>query len=187
MKPSRVNSERPGIFKASVRERRHDSGFTLTELIVVMLLAGVLMTIAGMQMSSWAGKARVEEQTKRLYADLLSARKMAMERNRVHFVRLAANSYEIWEDTNPGPDGDGALTIAAPADTRLSQVSTRDTLTINLSLGVTTFNFDHRGLISNVGTVRITNTYDAVYDCVVLSTTRIRMGRYDVLASTCRS
>jgi prepilin-type N-terminal cleavage/methylation domain-containing protein len=158
-----------------------NDGFSIIELLVVLLILGALLSIAGLQMNTWIVRSQVEEQIKRMHADFMNARMRAMDRNRVHFVKLnvASKQYEIWEDTNPAPDGDGGLQTAGTPDTRVSAVTLNNDYQATLSLGVTTFSFDARGLVSNVGTIRIDNSYGPLFDCIVLSDTRIRLGRYD--------
>jgi prepilin-type N-terminal cleavage/methylation domain-containing protein len=168
-----------------------EGGFSLLELIVVIAIVMILAAVAGMNMSSWLGKARVEEQIKRMYADLVSARMRAMNNNRLQFVRLntAQKQYQIWDDTSGGPDGNGVLDTTAPADTLVVQVNCSDTLWTNIAGTPPQFNFNAKGLISGLtsanDTMRVVSTYGPVVDCVALSSTRIRMGRWDGASSTC--
>jgi len=154
-----------------------NKGFTLVELVMVLSIIGILLAAAGFQMSAWLGKARVEEQMKSMFADLTNARVLASNRNRVHFVVMSSSQYQIWEDTNPGPDGNGIPETAAGGDSRILQINLKDPL---LSASTfSQFNFDSRGLMSVNGTIRMQNTYEAIYDCIAVSSTRIRLGRWD--------
>jgi prepilin-type N-terminal cleavage/methylation domain-containing protein len=150
-----------------------EHGFSLIELVVVAGVISILLVIGGLSMRSMLGKARVEEEIKRMYTDLTDARTRAMNRNRVHFARVtaAANQYQIWEDTSPPPDGDGSW---SSADTKLSQVITTDQIVSALG----TITFDTRGLISpQNGTIQIVNNFGSVVDCIAISTTKMRLGR----------
>lgn len=168
------------------------NGFTLLEVLVVVLLIGILAGIAGFSARDWLGRARVEEQTKQMYADLSNARARAMNNNRVSFVVLdaALNRYQIWEDTNPGPDGNGTLEAGGGDALRL-QVDGRVELWTNIIPGGLPFHFsfDNRGIISNNGTVRIgsVNNFGAAIDCIVVSATRIRLGRWNNAVLLCQS
>lgn len=161
-------------------------GFTLIELLIVIALIAILAAIAGLAGRSWMGKARVEQGIQQMHADLSNARSRAMNRNRVHFVEFPnMNTYRIWEDWFNQPDGNGALDIVIPptipgaaagGDWLLMQVNTRDNLVGPLPL---TPRFDNRGVITNLGTIRIQNDFGAAMDCIVISETRIRLGRWD--------
>lgn len=156
-----------------------ENGFTVIELVIVVGILSILLVIAALLMRNMLGKARVEEETKRMYTDFTDARTRAMNRNRVQFaiVTPAANQYQIWEDTNPGPDGDGSQTAA---DTLLSQVIITDQLVSVLG----TITFDTRGLISpQNGTIHIVNNFGSTFDCIAISTTKMRLGRWDGVAN----
>lgn len=172
------------------------NGFTLVELLVTMAILSILFAIAGLSMRSWLGKASAEEQIKQMYADCVNARSRAMNRNRSHFVEIVLpNQYRIWEDTNPAAtDGNNALenivpgTIpgAAGGDTLLLRKITTWNLT---SGGIVQFTFDPRGGISwlpgNIpnARVQIQSIFNPAVDCISLSATRIRLGRWDGAAN----
>lgn len=160
------------------------NGYSLIELLVVIAIIVILAAIVGLSMSSWLGKASTEEQIKQMYADCVNARTRAMVKNRTHFVEIVLpNQYRIWEDTNTPPDGDGILQnivpptipgFAAGGDTLLMRKNTTE----NLALAGQ-FTFDTRGQISPNGTVRIQSIFSPAVDCISLSATRIRLGRWN--------
>jgi len=160
------------------------NGFTTLELLVVMGIVLTLLAIAGMYTRSWIIKARVEQQAQQMYADLVSARSRAMNYNRIHFVVLtpAISQYQIWDDTFTAPDGNGQLDLGANGDTQIVSTITKDQLWVNPA-GSTQFQFDNRGIIvlpNNVPiTIGLTNTFKAAFDCIAVSSTRIRLGRWD--------
>ena len=154
-----------------------NDGFTLTELIIVVGIFGLLLGMAAIAAHDWLINAQVEDQMREMYADLTNARASAMQRNRVYFVRLAANQYSLYEDTNPSPDGDGALQTGQ--DRLALQRTTKFTLDAG---GVTGFNFMTSGLASVTTTtfsVRGISTTSPGYDCILISATRILMGKWD--------
>ena len=154
------------------------NGFTIVELVVVIAIVAILLAVAGLAMQSMLIKARVEQQAQQIYADLVYARSRAMNYNRIQFVQitLANSQYQIWDDTFPAPDGDGILTPGS--DTLVTSTITRDQLWVNPA-GFIQFQVDNRGVISGTGTVGLTNIYKAAFDCVSVSPTRIRLGRWD--------
>jgi prepilin-type N-terminal cleavage/methylation domain-containing protein len=150
-------------------------GFTLVEIIVVIAILGILLTFATLSGREWMERYKVEGQTKEMYADLMSARVRAMQRNRVFFVRLTDSQYAIYEDTSPSPDGNG--TYESGQDTVVMQ----KTLQYQLSTGFpANVDFTSNGLLvsSNpTGTIFVTSTASPLSDCIILATTRILMGK----------
>lgn len=170
-----------------------ERGVTLVEVMTVVAILGVLLVVLGFSFQGWIAKYKVEDETKRLYADLMDARARAMQKGRFTFVTLATNGYRTYEDSDPPPDGDESLTTAAD---RLVADSGRtwpgglpypvDGATLG---GVTEVRFDKDGL-ANVPnpsvpvTIWLTSGLSPDYDCITIRTTRIRMGRFD--GGTCQ-
>ncbi len=162
-------------------------GFSLMELLVVIVIVGVL---AGLGVASFAGLSRkydVDDQAKRIHADLSSVKVMAMSKGRTHFVRLNANGYTAYDDTSPAPDGDGNLTVGADA------VALRNNEALNLNTvakefvpivwnGDTDIGFNSRGLRTNANpvTVCIFSNVTPRYDCVNIASARITLGKLTV-------
>lgn len=152
-------------------------GFTLIELLVVIAIIGILAVALAFSFEGWVGGYRVEGQTKELHADLTSMRARAMMKNRPHFVVLGAKSYEVFEDTDPAPDGNGSR---GASDTRALQ---RETQFAFITNGISSeFTFERSGLISASGTVRF--SYDSSkiqpdYDCIDMRATRLTPGLWN--------
>jgi prepilin-type N-terminal cleavage/methylation domain-containing protein len=162
---------------------RHSGGFSLIELLAVISIVGILLGIAVISGHDWIVRSQVEAQTREMFADLMSARVSAMQRNRVYFVKMAANQYAIYEDTydpaNPtSPDGDGWLQVGN--DRPVMQKDTRYALD---SFGTTTFNFSNCGTCELASgpsnTIHIVSTAAPSFDCIILSTTRLLMGKWN--------
>ena len=167
-----------------------DSGITLVELLIVVSIIGLLVIALGFSYEGWMGNYRLESQTKELYFDLSDARSRAMTRHRIHWVRLEAQQYTIFEDTNPAPDGDGIL------DNQDTQVLQRryeygyDLGVIGAAALPQTITFDTRGVMAWVPAVnemafRFVNTRDPDFDCIVIGTSRMWMGEYDPTTIVC--
>jgi len=164
-----------------MRIARDNRGMTLIEVMIVTAIFGILLTALGFSFRGWVAKYKVEDETKRFYADLMDARARAMQKKRVTFVDLAANRYRTFEDSDPGPDGDEALT---GSDTRIADTETKYAIDQVLTGGVSQFHFDKAGLASATGRIRLVSTLSPDYDCITIATTRIRMGRFD--GGTCQ-
>lgn len=143
-------------------------GFTLIELMVVIAIIGILTAIAALGYTRWTTRFKVEQQIKEMYADLMEARTKAMTRNSSHIVTLSATQYEIRDDT----DDDG---VSETTDTLVTQITLKYQIAWNGTGNQITFN--SRGLSNNERTISVSVTTDASYDCIVVSTTRINIGK----------
>lgn len=156
-----------------------NSGITLIELIVVISIIGILVVALGFSFQGWVGGYRIEVQTKEMYADLMNARARAMQRNRAHFADFpSATSYRIREDTNEDNNPDSLA-----GDTILPTFPKTVGYSLSVSLaGVgTTITFDSRGIVSPNGNISFTSPSGVTpdYDCIVLFSTRINMGKWN--------
>lgn len=156
--------------------RNSKAGFTLIEIIVVVVIISTLLAIVGLEVSGWLSNYKVETEIKTMYVDLMNTRARAMQRNRFHFIVLAATQYTIYEDTNTAPDGNGTLETAT--DTQVLQKTTSYTISSSLSFGATQFYFDKNGIASNTGSLRLVSTATPDYDCIIIAATRINLGQY---------
>jgi prepilin-type N-terminal cleavage/methylation domain-containing protein len=169
---------------------KDEKGYTLVEIIAVLAILGTLLGIAGISANAWLNRSRVEGQTKQLYADLISARVSAMQKNRIFFVTLGANQYSVYDDTYSSvaltttPDGDGNLEQGAGQDRLVTQKTAQFTLVP--SPAITGFNFTQNGLASLATTtvdIWCQSTANPATDCIELSLTRILMGKWN--GTTC--
>lgn len=150
-------------------------GVTLVELLVIVSIIGILAVALGFSYQGWMGNYRIESQTKEIYADLMDARTRAMTQNRMHFVVMETQKYQMFEDTNgnneadPGAGDNPAQGYANPK-------------TVQYDLGWTgNVIFNTRGLSSSTATITVplTISKDANpdYDCVLVYESRIQMGK----------
>ncbi len=158
-----------------MRGKAGNRGVTLVELIVVVTIVIILSAVLNFSFQGWMGRYNVESQIRQMYSDLMEARISAMQRNRLFFVRFPdASSYEIYEDTNPSPDGNGALNTTL--DRRLD--SFPKTLRYALVWGGGNISVDQRGMVKSPNSIiSVNTTLNADYDCIQLSPTRISLGK----------
>ena len=144
------------------------NGFSLTELLVVIGIMVTLMAMAGIAYSTWMNRYRLEGQVREMYVDLMNARVQAMQMNRIYFVAVAGSSYSLIEDTN---DSGGPTANTGDVTRWTKQLKYP-------SIWLDTVVMDARGLVSPNDTVKFnTGVVSAAYDCITLSSTRIRIGR----------
>jgi Tfp pilus assembly protein FimT len=163
---------------------RGTGGFSLIELLLVIALATALV---GMGVASFTGLAKrsdVDNQAKRIHADLSNVKIMAMSKGRTHFVALNANGYTAYDDNSPAPDGDDALTVGTDA----TVMQSGEILGLNAASkqffpiawnGDAAIGFNARGLRTNANPVTVCIFSDARprYDCVNVASARITLGK----------
>lgn len=160
-----------------------DRGVTLIELLVVISVIGILAVALGFSYVGWQGRYKVEKAIKEIHTDLMTARSMAMTRNRDYFVTFpAVTSYSVIADA----DDDGVADDAAlPTFPKTLEYP------VNSWTGGTIV-FDRRGIVEpsltpTGNTIRLTvpADVDPDYDCIAISQTRIAMGKWNGTTSLC--
>lgn len=156
-------------------------GFTLTELLIVIAVIGILSAIATMEFNKMMRKSGVEAQMRTIYSDLMAIRTEAVHQRRQRAVIFTASRYEIYSSV--ATTGVGARTVK---DLRYPLLS--NTTISNKII------FTEQGLLDDPNngnrSICVQEDTGAAVDSIVLSTTRIQLGRWDVpggLASDCRA
>jgi prepilin-type N-terminal cleavage/methylation domain-containing protein len=161
-------------------------GFTLVEILITIAILGILVVIAVTNFGGMNEKYKVEAETKQLYADLMDARGRAMQRNRMHFVQIAADGlgYKTYDDTMDAADAtpDGDRVLQSGNDTLVTSTTVRHGIsTDNLVGGANfTFGFNRNGIasVAGTGTILLASQAQPDYDCITVKPTRIKMGQY---------
>lgn len=122
-----MNEQPPDRRHAAVRQhpasaRRRSSGFTVTELVVTMALAGILATVAVPSFSGLVANQRAKTYASELFTILVRTRSEAIERNaNVTLSPKAgawANGWQIYDPAGNLLEDRGTaagVTIAGPA------------------------------------------------------------------------
>lgn len=150
------------------------SGFTLVELMIVVVLAGIILAIITLNFTQLNSKYSAESSIKEIYSTLMRARNDATTTNTSRLVVLAANQIQTGVDT----DGNNVID-GVPAAFSYPRFTINCNVLIPTPCGGTTIAFDRRGLANNNQTISITGfsagTAPAI-DCIVISATRINTG-----------
>lgn len=163
---------------------RDNKGLTLIELVVVAAIISILVVAMGAQFQDWRQCYRIEAQAQDVYADMVDARRKAMDRHTLQFVEFVNSPGRVlvYEDT----DGNGIQ-------------SGGDALVVNalsgfgILPGLSSFAFNPRGLIVNSAggieqnfSLRLVDDNDPDFDekdcdvdCVVFEATRVRTGAWN--------
>lgn len=86
--------------------KRSQNGFTLLEVMVVIVIIGIMIGIATPNFMEYLKSRRLSGATMQVYVDLMNARQQAISENNKVIVELTTNnSYRIIRDLN----GNGAI------------------------------------------------------------------------------
>jgi prepilin-type N-terminal cleavage/methylation domain-containing protein len=151
-------------------------GFSLVELIVVISIMTILLSLATIAFNSYQVNYNVESEIKTLYSDIMGARIRAMNENRPYIVKFTGTkSYVTAIDIN----GDGDYGAGDIKIDRYSKDNLKYELTWSLGGGTNRFALDSRGMVNINGSVRVNKDNSSEYDCIAISNTRIKMGKWD--------
>jgi prepilin-type N-terminal cleavage/methylation domain-containing protein len=162
---------------------KNNRGMSLIELLVVIAVIGTLVVALGFSFQGWMANYQAESQTKEMYADLMYARVKAMQQNRLHFIIVDHQRYQIYEDTDEsGGNAPSAGDKAWWSNPKFFKYP---------SLWRGTVVMHTNGIVSNTvsylgATVRFDLDLDGDgipdvspdYDCVILYTSRINIGTW---------
>ncbi|MCF8030671.1 MAG: prepilin-type N-terminal cleavage/methylation domain-containing protein [Desulfohalobiaceae bacterium] len=142
---------------------REIDGFSLIELLVVLVVLGALVAIAVPSYTDWLMERQLTSDTKKVLSFVQKARARAY---------TTKNNLELQKNGNRICDGSGAC------------VSTEH----EFALSHSTLGISSRGVYDKNGYIRIQDTskidkYDPKYSCVALDLVRARMGEYDASTS----
>lgn len=101
------------------------AGFTLLELLVVLLIAGLIMALAVRSLSNWRNNTAVTNAAMQLAADIQDARSTAKLNNVCKaFSRVSTTSYTITTYTTPNCSGTGTSTSKSMLSSTLLALGT---------------------------------------------------------------
>lgn len=157
-------------------------GFTLIELLVVLVIVGILAGLGIVSLNSSSRKINIDNQARRIHADLSEVKVMAMTKGRTHFFSLNTNGYTAYDDTNESGalnTGSDVIAVSSNQALNLNTVTNQQFLPITWS-GSAQMDFNSRGICSTSDTVCIYSTVNPRYDCINISPTRIALGKLAV-------
>ena len=147
----------------------NEQGFSIIEIMVVVLIIGILVVSFGYTYQGWRIKYALEKDTKRFYSEIAGTRSRAMNTKRYQFVRFPSASpdtFYIYDDLYPAPDGNGKLEEFSDIDpiTNAPTVSITFDITSISPGGISGFNINPSGLVENDAGVIINPIHIWIYD-----------------------
>lgn len=146
----------------------NQKGFALVELVVVLVIIGIVVSIASLNFNSMQKKYNIEKVASELFNDISDLRMKAMTRREEHSITLNANEY-----------------VLSRGVTEFARRSVPYVLS-NQSMvpfsGTTVIIFDERGFTGGgalfgqtivIGPANV----DASINCIVISNARVNMGK----------
>lgn len=144
-------------------------GFTLIEIMIVIVIIGILSTIAVPSYQHFMARQRLNGAARMVMSDLMSARMQAVSKNNEFRILFVNNSptYRILDDTN----NNGVINAGEVVVTRNIQADYRD---VNIVCSSANPIFYPRGT-SNGTTVELSNLTGSKYVIVAAFTGRVRI------------
>lgn len=146
-------------------------GFTIVELLIVIAIAGILMTFATLSFNEISRKQAVNDEIKMIYADIASARADSMYQRKQRRIVLTGTSFRIYSSLESGSGVQPMLDKTLQYPIMSGTGNTR------------TFNFDTSGLLTGGNSASICvnppSDYGTVVDSIVVYTTRTTYGSWN--------
>lgn len=166
-------------------------GFTLVEMMLVILVVGILSSIAVPRFTEMNNKEKIRSQTKQLQTDLMTIRVAALQERKRSIVFFGPQQYvyKTYSSVNESiTAGTAVRTVRLPfamkrktGATLATLVSTSDCIEFGRNGLTDTTNCAN----SNMTLVVTPVSYGGGSNCVVIGAARTNMGRMDNV-STCR-
>jgi type IV fimbrial biogenesis protein FimT len=146
---------------------KRGNGFTMVELLIVVVIMGIIMMIAIPSYQIFMVKSRLNGAARMVMSDLMAARMKAVNLNQKVKISFGNYIYKIWNDA----DGNG--TIADNEGDNIEKDIHPDYYDVTLSISANPI-FHPRGTAALGGTVTLTNSQGSKYVIVAL-TGRVRI------------
>jgi len=172
-------------------------GFTIVEMLIVVVIMTVLMSIATMQFSSWKGRFIIDTQTRELLADLSDARLGAIQTKGSRTVILSPTSamFRSYTTNEPVTLSTGQLYLTKYFKNPIVTAASPNNILFGGNIG-----FNSNGFTNDFDSTFTSNQMivaqppgtnvqsitapapagtNAAVDCLVISMTKINVGKYN--------
>jgi type IV fimbrial biogenesis protein FimT len=76
------------------------NGFSLVELIVVLVIITTLLAIATLQFNNYTRKSNIEKQVRTMYTDVLTARSQALLQKKSRAIMVTATQFSVYSSVS---------------------------------------------------------------------------------------
>ncbi len=153
-------------------------GFSLIELIVVMVIFMFLLSISYSWYHRWLKKVQLEQDTRAIFSIINTARTKAFSEKVVCGLKWTGTNIRTME-----------LCCDSNFDDSILDESPIRVLNLRFPFGSTTpsnlISYSRNGLANVLGTIYSLERSGAFYDCVVVNRTRVRMGKWNASNNSC--
>jgi type II secretion system protein H len=159
-----------------MRFYHNKQGFSLIELIIVMVLMGIILGIGALNFNTWQRKAQIERHTRELMADLNTARTESIFRKKRHAIVInsEATGYVLRRYSSVDESRFAGTVI------NTKNVGYLMTKPAGTSIADRIFEFDLLGFTTDLDTIRFNpNDIGSAFDCIVVSSSRTNIGRME--------
>jgi prepilin-type N-terminal cleavage/methylation domain-containing protein len=176
-------------------------GFSLIELIIILVLIGILAGIGTVNFNSWQRKYAIEAQVKEMLSDISNVRMLAIQSKKEHRIFLNRNSYTVvrYADELDTPRVDPLAAGGQVVNDKGQVIVPRTRGTKQLKFDIVqytagaTANFnntpiiiDERGYTNSLMTIAVSfNVGEPAYNCLRISNARVNIGRTNAITNNC--
>jgi prepilin-type N-terminal cleavage/methylation domain-containing protein len=154
-------------------------GFTLTELITVIAIIGIILGIGSLNFNQWQKKYAIENQAKEMMTDLSDIRLSAMQTKTTRMAVFTSPSLMTFRTyTGAEQDVTPTTTTGTQYFSKTLKYPVYKDAALTAPCGTMTFTATGATSASDVQTIYIASTgTGAALDCLVISRTRMNLGK----------
>ncbi|NJO99218.1 MAG: prepilin-type N-terminal cleavage/methylation domain-containing protein, partial [Pleurocapsa sp. CRU_1_2] len=135
--------------------RKSDRGYTLTEMMVTLIIIGVIAAIASPNFLGWLSRIRLEGALQQLLGAINETQRLAMMRGKSCRININRSTNKITANT---------------AGCLLSDRAIDDSITIRSNFtSSTSITFSYKGSTTRMGTIVLSSDHTDLQKCFVIS------------------
>lgn len=144
-------------------------GMSLVELVVVLAIAGTLLSLATMNFSQMQRKAKIDQIVRELHTDINTARLESVYKKAEHRLTFGDNSYEL-QRVSYDEDGEQVWNTVFAKNVAFQ-------LKTSTGNSIPNMTFNIRGMTTNQQTIVVSDDGVGSINCIVVSTARTNIGK----------